>query len=385
MKSDWTVPKVAKYGQPGKDWFVWFRYNGRLKTYKKGINYIKDLDVREKEAEALRTALHRRLREGWNPFGDKFDVYNSELTLIEGAKLGLDKKKEVISERTFEDYQAAVNMFIKGVELKGAKYMLLKEAQRIHIRQIMDLMKKEFNWSNKSYNKKLGYLKAVFSALMQWEIIKDNPFFKIESLPEMVTEANITATDDEMVLIKAKLIEEFPSFYNYVATIFHTGIRPEELLAVTASMVNFKRNEIKLPPEITKTDMYRNVPINKHLRKMLEDMNIESCPGEFYVFGTSRNLNQGLDPEVDFKPGPKQLGRDCASKIWKRLVKTELGIDVNLYSMKHLGGDKKLLAGIELDTVREMYGHTNKRMTERYLKTLKDIYKNQIVDLSPDF
>jgi hypothetical protein len=38
-----------------------------------------------------------------------------------------------------------------------------------------------------------------------------------------------------------------------------------------------------------------------------------------------------------------------------------------------------------LDTLRNLYGHSNKYMTETYAKEVKQIYKNQIINLSPDF
>lgn len=386
MKSNWTAPKVARYDDPKKNWFVWFRYNGKLYKYKKGINYVKDLKKREKEASALCDSLYKKLKAGWSPSSERFNMYDDSLTLIEGARLGLEKKKSEIAPRTYEDYASAVEYLIEGIKAMSASYLLLCDTQRVHARQIMAKTKKIKGWSNKSYNKNLGYIKAVFSALIKWDVIKENPFHKIECLPEEVTEANITPTDKELALIKEKLFAEFPSYLNYVETIFHTGIRPEELLAVKLSMVDFQRNVIKLPPAITKTPIYRNVPMNKQLRAMFERMEISAYPKDYYLFGSTRQyLNKYISTETDFVIGAKMLNRDCASALWKKLIKDGLGISVNLYAMKHLGGDKKLLAGIDLDTVRHMYGHTNQRMTERYLKQLKEIYKNQIVDLSPDF
>jgi ketol-acid reductoisomerase len=65
--------------------------------------------------------------------------------------------------------------------------------------------------------------------------------------------------------------------------------------------------------------------------------------------------------------------------------KEGLNINVNLYSMKHLGANKKILAGMELDTLRELYGHSSKMMTLTYAKNVKEIYRNQIMENSPDF
>lgn len=65
--------------------------------------------------------------------------------------------------------------------------------------------------------------------------------------------------------------------------------------------------------------------------------------------------------------------------------KTGLGINKHLYALKHTGADDKILAGIELDALRELYGHTSKLMTERYARKVKDIYRAQIVQKSPSF
>lgn len=92
-----------------------------------------------------------------------------------------------------------------------------------------------------------------------------------------------------------------------------------------------------------------------------------------------------MKKELDFIPGPRKLNRDCASKLWRKLIKDDLGINVNMYSMKHLGANKKILAGVELDALRELYWHTSKMMTLRYAKVVKEVNRKQILDKSPDF
>ena len=63
-KSIYSKPKVCK---SPKGWYVFFRYDGHLKRYKFGINHIKDLVEREKEANALCRAIDIKLKQGWNP------------------------------------------------------------------------------------------------------------------------------------------------------------------------------------------------------------------------------------------------------------------------------------------------------------------------------
>lgn len=69
----------------------------------------------------------------------------------------------------------------------------------------------------------------------------------------------------------------------------------------------------------------------------------------------------------------------------EKLVETELNISVDMYSLKHLGANKKILAGIELDALRELYGHTFKMMTLRYAKVVKEVNRQPFLEKSPDF
>lgn len=382
MKPTFTEPKIVR---SNNGWYVYFRYGGKVKTFRRGGNYYKNLKQKEQAFEDLRAALHNRLISGWCPLTEEFELYKSDLTLIEAVQFGLSKKKTILAPRTYESYKTAINYFIDGVKALHMDYLPIHSTKRIHIKRTLEKTKEIKGWSNKAYNKNMGYIKAVFGELIQWDIIENSPAYKIRKLKELETEANTPATDAQAKLIKEKLLKDFRPFWTYVATIFHTGIRPEELLAIQIKMINFETNTISLPPEITKTPRYRIVPINKYLKEMLLSMNVDYFPKEFYLFGTNReHLNRPITPVTDFIPGEGKLNRDCATELWKKLVKKELGISVNLYSYKHLGANKKILAGIELEALSELYGHTSKLMTMRYAKIVKEVYRNQIMQNSPD-
>lgn len=388
MKSIFTIPKVVKYDDPTKPWFVYFRYNGKLFRYKYGINYIENLKKREIEANMLRDALLSKLKDGWNPSVPDVISAQSNLTLPEALEFALEKKKLTLATKTKIDYTCTVKFSKKAIKDLQFENLPVIETKRIHIKLILEKIKDSRKWSNKSYNKNLGYLKAILSELMQWDIIENNPAHGIKSLKVGEIIANTPATDEEVKLIKEKILSEFPNFYVYIICIFHTGIRPEELLHIQLKMVDLKKNQIILPPGITKTDIERIVPINSFLKSYFEKMDLSKKDPEFYLFGSKReHSNRGLKKDLDFIPAPKRLNRDCASKLWRKLIKDKdgLNLEVNMYSLKHLGANKKILAGVELDALRELYGHTSKMMTLRYAKVVKEINRNQILEKSPDF
>jgi integrase len=150
-------------------------------------------------------------------------------------------------------------------------------------------------------------------------------------------------------------------------------------------MINLKNCEMILPAKITKTKKKRIVPINQHLMKYYQEMDIEIYPRNFYLFGSYREAGKGnVGKFKDFIPGPTKMNRDTATRRWESIVKKGLGISMNMYAMKHLGADRKILAGLEIDSLRELYGHTSYLMTEKYAKVVKEVHRNNILQNSPE-
>lgn len=386
MKSIYSTPKVVKYDDLSKPWFVYFRYDKKLFRFKYGINYINNYKEREIEANALRDALLQKLKEGWNPLLPDLEINNPKLTFSESLDFSIEKKKPNIGPKTLSGYKGTINFIKKGIDALSLNNLLITETKRSHIKLIMECVSKERKWSNKAYNKHLNHLKAILNELVQWDIIDINPAHKINNLAVSESRSNIPATPEEHEIIKNHLKSFHYEFYNFIITIFHTGIRPEEILKIKLSMIDLNKSVIVLPPEITKTDIERLVPINSHLLEVYKKMNISNLPNSYYLFGSFRESGKGnIGSKLDFIPGPTKLKRDTATKRWKKIVKDGLGIDVNMYSNKHAGANAKILAGMDLDALRELYGHTSKLMTKKYAKVVTEVYRKQIMEFSPDF
>ena len=283
-------------------------------------------------------------------------------------------------------YKGTVNFLKTSVTLIGLNKLPIVEAKRAHIKLVMEKAKEERNWTNNAYNKHLNHLKAILSELIQWDIIENNPAHKINNLEVSESNANIPASVQEIEIIKTELETKHLEFYSFLITIFHTGIRPEEILKIKLEMVNLKKSEIILPAEITKTKRKRIVPINQFLMVYYKKMNFELLPKDYYLFGSFREPGKGnIGKHKDFIPGPTHINRDTATKRWEKIVKKGLGIQMNMYALKHHGANMKILAGLELDSLRELYGHTSKLMTEKYAKVVKEVYRKNILENSPEF
>jgi integrase len=386
MSAKFTIPKLVKYDDDSKPWYVYFRYEKKLFRYKFSLNYIKNLSEREHEFREVCKILLSKLNSGWNPNIKDHEAELSEYTLNEALDFALAKKKPNVSLKTYQGYSGTVRFIKSSVIDLNLKNLKVIEVKRVHIKLILEKTIELRKWSNKAHNKHLGYLKAILSELIQWDIIETNPAFNVKSLPETESDANVPASLADIDRIRKELSTNHKSFYVFVITIFHTGIRPAEILKLKLIDVNLKAGEITLSPDITKTNKKRIVPINKYLLKFYKEMDFESLPKEYYLFGTFRTPKKIYKKtEPDFIPGPRKVSRCTATRRWESIVKLGLKIDMNLYAMKHYGADQKILAGLPLDTLRELYGHSSTLMTEKYAKKVKEVYRRQIMDQSPDF
>lgn len=387
MTTKYTIPKLSKTTNL---WYVHFRYEGKQFRYKLHYNKIEDLKEREMSFIGLCKAILEDLKKGWNPNIKGIAAPKTEFTLIEALKFALEKKKPNISPKTYSGYNGSVNFLETAINKIGLSKINIIDVKRMHIKLIMEKAKELNTWSNKAHNKHLNHFKAILSELIEFDVIEDNPAFKVKNLRVEESIAHVPATDKQMEVIKKELIENHPNFYNYIRLVFDLGIRPIEILEIKLSMINMENDIIQLIPKNTKgRKKYRTLPINKYLKAYLESMNFENLPKDYYLFGSfkepsigNRGKNQFLP---DFIPAPTHINRDTATRRWETIVKKGLGFkEITMYSMKKFGSNKKYEAGISLDAIQGVFGHSKKETTLIYVTKQNEINRKEIMDKSPD-
>lgn len=387
MKSIYTIPKVVKYDDLSKSWFVYFRYDKKLFRFKYGINYINNYKKREAEANLLRDALHEKLKLGWNPnIPDIYSIVN-DYNLIDALDFALDKKKSVLAKKSISAYTGSLNFIKEAIKELGLSYISIKDIRRIHIKTILEKVKEQRNATNKSYNKYLTHFGAILSELIQYDIIETNPADKIKHLPVEESILHNPASIKDIEKIKTELKLKDPNFYNFVSVIFHLGIRPDEILQIQLSMIDFENGIITLIPKNTKgRKKYRILPINKHLMEFFDSMYLQHLPKDFYLFGSFRMPGKGnVGPKLDFIPGPTHINRDTATRRWEKIVKIGLKIYMTLYAMKKHGANMKLSSGISLEAISEQFGHSKIETTKIYTTMLNEINRNEVLLKAPAF
>ena len=358
------------YDETGKKHFM---------RYKAGINSLPKSE-RKTQAHAMAVVLWEALQDNWHPLREKYPNFNKPRPVIQNMLLpdaleyALKQKKNTLSKFSFPDYRGCVRFMNAAAKNSGHYYVAVQEMSRADIRAIVLQAREQHNWSNKARNKYLTIFKALLSVLVDEDILKFNPAAGMKNDPEEQTLGYKRLTDDQKELIAEHLLLKAPDFFEYLMFIYDDGIRRKETLLLQVRDINLQAQEITIRPEVAKTNRARIVPITDTLMQILISRQIWELPADYYIF--SRNK---------FKPGPEPYHPNVPTGWWYKLVQEELKIDCKMYSLKHKGADDKILANVELDALRNLYGHRSQQMTEGYARAVKGKYKQQIIDRAPAF
>lgn len=367
MKNHYTEPKLAKFPlETGKRWYVWFRFNGGnpIRIYT-GLNQILSYNERLYEGNLMCRVIAAKLKSGWVP--DKSKDILTKKNIITAFDEAIERIRENVSKNTFTAYSSAKNAFAEAIHAKKFNRMLAANFSRAHAKQCLEWLRNDRGWSNHSYNKNLGYIRSVFHEIIEAEQAQVNPFREIKNLKiTKTTPANIPPTDEQMIMICDELKAKNYGFYVFYMLIYYCGLRPDECRNLQIKNIDFKNKLLHLKG--TKTGD-RTVPLLGNTYDLL--ISCKDHPKDFYVFGTWVNNGGRHSRKNWFSPNPYRLKEDTPNREWKRLIKDGLNLDLSLYSGKHKGADDKLEAGMDLQTICDIFGHSETKMTERYARRAK--------------
>jgi len=392
-----------------EDWFVHVRYLDDLtgkwisRKFRAGITSATKHKQRVKYIQIYRDQIKNRLVDGWNPLTK---LTSNAVSFTAALDFGLSKCD--VSIRTYGNYRCSVAIIKQGAMAINLGNTPIDKIERKHIKAILEycaknnaiISKAKKAWSNHAYNKNLGYLSAVLSQCEEWELIKYNPAHKISYKNVVETRKYLPYTEIERNRIRMYLTWPghplpYSRFFTFIMLIYSTGIRPKEVLALRISSCDLETRVITILPNLinrtSKTNSIRYVPINDFLLVLLKEQ-IGNAAGNLFLFGSpciptkgNGGTGNGVRNINYFVPSLVQIKRDTVTRLWNKLVMVDLKIHKHLYASKHSGADAKILAGIPIEALQELYGHTSKLMTKKYVSVLQEIYHKQIIEKSSDF
>ncbi len=382
-----------------RDWYVRFRYWDErtdkwvLKIYKGGVNY-RDIPTKERIAQliALKKALQYKLDvEQWNPLTNSYPVQNAieemdlqrlkQMTFYQALDYAVKKKSVDWSHKTKQDYKSAVTYLKKAADILGISAFMILDLQRLHYRSILEKVRETRNLTAKGFNKYRDYLSSLIGELEQYDILEYNPIHKIKSKEVIKVQAHRPPTKDQRVSIVDRIRNDYPAYYRFLAVLYGCTIRPKEICALKIKHLHKLEQMFRITPdrqeENSKTLIEREVVIPDWVMIALSELNLHNCNPEWYIFSTRNKYGT-------FFPGPNRMHSNTPTSWWRRIVKKDLKLDVNQYSLKKLSGNDmvklQVLEGVDklLEMPRQQMGHTTTEMTETYVDEHNEVIKDLI-------
>lgn len=228
-------------------------------------------------------------------------------------------------------------------------------------------------------NRDIIALKAALSRAVEWELLKAHPLAKLKpSKIDSIAKIRYLSKDEEVALRKAmdtreerirvardnanewrkeRDYEKLPDLRNQVFTdhmkpmilvSLNTGLRRGELLNLTWDNVNLTSGILSVVGATAKSGKTRHVPINSEALIVLKAWQ-QQTSSTGLVF-----------------PGREGKQLTHVKRSWAGILKTANIENFRWHDKRHHFASKLVMAGVDLNTVRELLGHSDIKMTLRY-------------------
>jgi integrase len=234
-----------------------------------------------------------------------------------------------------------------------------------------------------SINRMVCALKASINWAVQHGIIKENPIARLTPLKEHDSDKKIrylspderkclfaaldareerikTGRDNHNIWLDVREKPSMPDLKNKafvdhlkpaVIVSLNTGIRQGSLFQLKWSDIDFRESVLTIRPDSEKTGKIVHIPMNDAVIETLKAW---------------RKQTGGKDSDLVF-PSPR-TGKmmDNCNHAWKKLLQDSGIENFRWHDMRHDFASQLVMKGVDLNTVRELMGHADMKMTLRY-------------------
>ncbi len=300
----------------------------------------------------------------------------------------LQKKSDrLLVLETFIDeiYQpwAAANLKSGHESIKLVKrrftWLLAKPMNKITVSEITQWQSREIERGIKpvTVNRVLAALRGVLTKAFEHDLLDVHPLAKVKNVKQPDEKRIRYLTEQEEDRLRTRLQERnrkkvegrlsgnrFRLQRNYpvmaeikgyvdhleplVLLAMNTGMRRGELFNLDWSRVDFDNKVLTVSAATAKSSKVRHIPLNAEAQHVLKTLYKPNAEG--LVF-----------------PNPQQGGvMTTIKKAWGQVVTRAKLSDFRFHDLRHHFASKLVMAGVDLNTVRELLGHASLEMTLRY-------------------
>lgn len=222
--------------------------------------------------------------------------------------------------------------------------------------------------SNRSIGRKVAGLRTYFNFMARIGALNQNPMLKVAAPKVLSSHPNVVLTDEmERILSERRADTSFPGVRNtlILELLYATGMRQAELLEVEEDDIDYEAQEIRVQGKGRKE---RIVPISPVLLERVKRYIEEKRK--------YNNVTKKLLINNKFEPMSK---KQLYSMVCKEMETINSTIQHSPHVLRHTFATSILSEGADLNSVKEIMGHSSIASTQVYTHTtieeLKKAYK----------
>ena len=267
---------------------------------------------------------------------------------------------------------------VKLPELTAARVDRWRATRRSHHRRT-DERSEPAKVSGSTMNRDLAALQAALSRAVEWGSLSTNPVRQMRRSTEDESGVVRYLSAEEELRLRSALAQRddtrraaresangwrrerdyapWPSlgiFSDHLTPLvllaLNTGLRRGELLRLTWGDVDTVKRTLTVRGSGAKSGQTRHVPLNSEAVKTLDSHRAADADSLAYVFSSGTSTER-----IKY-----------VRKGWTAVLKNARVQGFRFHDLRHTFASKLVMAGVDLNTVRELLGHGNLVMTLRY-------------------
>ena len=244
-----------------------------------------------------------------------------------------------------------------------------------HVLDFLERMRKARKYGPQTHNNYRSTLAAVFSYLVQIEVLPRNPISRMGTVTVPQSDQHQPYTPAQRAIIQAEIERRGDhQLALFTAFIYYCFIRSGEELR-RLQVKDILADTVRVAGGRAKNRKAEHVAIPRQLRALLAPLNLAAYPPNYYVFGENQ------------QPGPAPVGTCLLRRHFNRVLRAVglYGHGYTLYGLKHTGAISLYLATKDIELVRQHCRHSHAGITGIYLRKLGALHEGGRLDAMPDF
>lgn len=316
--------------------------------------------------------------------------HGEPLAVTQGRKgAGLPTLRQFIDDHYMTWFKAHHRGHEKTLHTLDTSFepIMFRRLDEITGRDLEQIRTAWLNGGNKpaTANHKMGSISGVFSRAVEWDYLPASPLEKVKQLKvdtigriRYLSKAEAKALRDALDAREERIRAERDSANEWrtkrnreplpdlralafadhlkpmVLLSLNTGMRRGELFGLRWHHANLQAKTLTVAGEGAKTSETRHIPLNAEALATLQGWK-DQASGTGYIF-----------PGEDDKP------MTDVKTAWLELLKNAGIVGFRWHDMRHDFASRLVMAGVPLNTVRDLLGHADIKMTLRYAHLAPD-------------